>query len=112
VTRRAPGRRGFTLIELMIALTISALLVGMILSIFTRMSTAYRTQQYVADLQRTLTAAHDVVQHDVRQAGFGLPDGWKRAAASWCGRPSRSATTRRRPTSSTCSSPTPRRRPG
>ncbi|MBP6847554.1 MAG: prepilin-type N-terminal cleavage/methylation domain-containing protein, partial [Kofleriaceae bacterium] len=51
VRRRQPGRRGFTLIELMIALTISALLIGMILSIFTRMSTAYRTQQYVADLQ-------------------------------------------------------------
>lgn len=77
--RRGAAGRGFTLIELMIALTISALLIGMILSIFTRMSTAYRTQQYVADLQRTLTAAHDVIQHDVRQAGFGLPDGWKKS---------------------------------
>ena len=63
---RAPRRRaGFTLIELMIALTISALLVGMILAIFTRMSTAYRSQQYVAELQRTLTAAHDVIGRDV-----------------------------------------------
>lgn len=78
MSRRA-SRRGFTLIELMIALTISALLVGMIMAIFTRMSTAYRAQQYVADLQRTLTAAHDVIQHDVRQAGFGLPDGWKKS---------------------------------
>ena len=83
-----PGRpgaagRGFTLIELMIALTISALLIGMILSIFTRMSTAYRTQQYVADLQRTLTAGHDVIQHDVRQAGFGLPDGWKKSGSQF-----------------------------
>ncbi len=74
MTRRARGR-GFTLIELMIALTISALMVGMILSIFTRMSTAYRTQQYVADLQRRLTAAHEVVQRDIRQAGFAMPDG-------------------------------------
>ncbi|MBL8625906.1 MAG: prepilin-type N-terminal cleavage/methylation domain-containing protein [Myxococcales bacterium] len=85
---RQPGRpgaagRGFTLIELMIALTISALLIGMILSIFTRMSTAYRTQQYVADLQRTLTAGHDVIQHDVRQAGFGLPDGWKKSGSQF-----------------------------
>jgi prepilin-type N-terminal cleavage/methylation domain-containing protein len=73
---RAPRRRaGFTLIELMIALTISALLVGMILAIFTRMSTAYRSQQYVAELQRTLTAAHDVIGRDVRQAGFQLLDG-------------------------------------
>ena len=81
--RRGAAGRGFTLIELMIALTISALLIGMILSIFTRMSTAYRTQQYVADLQRTLTAGHDVIQHDVRQAGFGLPDGWKKSGSQF-----------------------------
>ncbi|MEZ4400606.1 MAG: prepilin-type N-terminal cleavage/methylation domain-containing protein [Kofleriaceae bacterium] len=78
---RRPAR-GFTLIELMIALTISALLVGMILSIFTRMSTAYRTQSRVADLQRTLTAAQDVIQRDVRQAGFGMIDGVRVASAS------------------------------
>lgn len=75
MTPRRAGRRGFTLVELMIALTVSALLVGMILSIFTRMSTAYRSQQYVAELQRTLTAAHDVMGRDIRQAGFQLLDG-------------------------------------
>lgn len=74
---RRGRQRGFTLIELMIALTISALLVAMILSIFTRMSTAFRTQQAVAELQRTLTAGQDVIQRDVRQAGFQLLDGFR-----------------------------------
>ena len=75
MTARRSARAGFTLIELMIALTVSALLVAMILSIFTRMTTAFRSQQYVAELQRSLTAAHDLIGRDVRQAGFQLLDG-------------------------------------
>lgn len=82
LARRRSALRGFTLIELMIALTISALLVGMILSIFTRMSTAYRTQSRIADLQRTLTAAQDVIQRDVRQAGFGMIDGVRTSSSA------------------------------
>ena len=70
-------RRGFTLVELMVSLVISSLLVGMILSIFTRMSTAYRTQQHIAELQQVLTSAQELIQRDVRQAGFALPDGFR-----------------------------------
>jgi len=40
----------------MVALVVSSLLIGMILSIFTRMSLAYRAQQNVAELQQTLAA--------------------------------------------------------
>jgi hypothetical protein len=61
----------------MIALTISSLMVAMILSIFTRMSTAYRSQQNIADLQRILISGQDLVQRDVRQAGFQLIDGFR-----------------------------------
>lgn len=77
---RARGRhaRGFTLIELMISLLVSSLLVGMILSIFTRMSTAYRTQQHVAELQQVLVSAQELIQRDLRQAGFAIPDGFRR----------------------------------
>lgn len=76
---RARARAGFTLIELMISLLVSSLLVGMILSIFTRMSTAYRTQQHVAELQQVLIAAQEMIQRDLRQAGFAMTDGFKRA---------------------------------
>lgn len=79
---RRRHQRGFTMIELMISLVISSLLVGMILSIFTRMSTAYRTQQHVAELQQVLTAAQDMIQRDVRQAGFAMPDGMRVAGAA------------------------------
>lgn len=81
--RRRQGRtRGFTLVELMISLLISSLLVGMILSIFTRMSTAYRTQQHVAELQQVLVSAHEMIQRDLRQAGFGMPDGFKKSSTA------------------------------
>ncbi|HVV86614.1 MAG TPA: prepilin-type N-terminal cleavage/methylation domain-containing protein [Kofleriaceae bacterium] len=78
---RGGGQRGFTLVELMVALVVSSLLIGMILSIFTRMSMAYRAQQNVAELQQTLAAAQELLQRDVRQAGYQIPDGFLWAGA-------------------------------
>jgi len=81
--RRADRRRrqrGFTLIELMVALVVSTLLIGLILSIFARMSLAYRSQQNVAELQQILAAAHAQIGRDLRQAGFGMADGFFIAA--------------------------------
>ena len=80
--RRRARQGGFTLIELMVALVVSALLIGMILSIFTRMSMAYRAQQNVAELQQTLAAAQELIQRDVRQAGYQTPDGFRWAGAT------------------------------
>ena len=74
--RRASRGGGFTLIEVMIALVISALLVGLTLSIFSSMSVAFRTQQSIGELQSMLSAAHDRIALDVRQAGFGLRHGF------------------------------------
>lgn len=78
--RRARAQRGFTLIEIMIALVISTLLVAMIISIFTSMSAAYRTQQQVAELQQILQAAQVTVEGDLRQAGYRCPQGF-----TWAG---------------------------
>jgi prepilin-type N-terminal cleavage/methylation domain-containing protein len=73
--RRRPRERGFTLIELMIALVISSLLVGMILAIFMRMSLAYRGQQQVASVQQVLASARAMIETDAKQAGHQLPQG-------------------------------------
>ena len=73
------GERGFTLIELMIALAISSILVMMVLSVFSRMSSAYRRQQQVAELQGILSAAQNLLAQDARQAGFQLADGFRLA---------------------------------
>ena len=67
---------GFTLIELMIALVVSSLLVGMILAIFSRMSIAYRGQQQVAGVQQVLAAARAAIEFDAKQAGLGMAQGF------------------------------------
>lgn len=72
---RRPAR-GFTLIEVMVSLVISALLVGMVLSVFSRMSLAYRGQQNVAELQQILAAGQAMIERDLRQAGHQIPDGF------------------------------------
>lgn len=70
-------QRGFTLIELMIALVVSSLLVGMILAIFSRMSLAYRGQQQIAGVQQVLAAARATIELDARQAGLAMAQGFK-----------------------------------
>ncbi len=75
MSRRRP--RGFTLIELMVALLVSSLLVGMILAIFSRMSIAYRGQQQIAGVQQVLAAARATIELDARQAGLKMPQGFK-----------------------------------
>lgn len=75
--RVRPGQRGFTLIELMIALLISSLMVGLVFSIYTRMSVAYRGQSAVSELQQSLQAAKLQIEQPVRSAGHLIPDGFK-----------------------------------
>jgi prepilin-type N-terminal cleavage/methylation domain-containing protein len=72
-------QRGFTLIELMVALLVSSLLVGMILAIFSRMSLAYRGQQQIAGVQQLLAAARAAIELDAKQAGLGMPQGFRTA---------------------------------
>jgi prepilin-type N-terminal cleavage/methylation domain-containing protein len=72
-------QRGFTLIELMVALLVSSLLVGMILAIFSRMSLAYRGQQQIAGVQQILAAARAAIELDAKQAGLGMPQGFRTA---------------------------------
>jgi prepilin-type N-terminal cleavage/methylation domain-containing protein len=74
--RRGGAPRGFTLIELMVALAVSSLLVGMIFAIFIRMSAAYGRQQQVAEVQRKLAAARARIELDAKQAGLYLADGF------------------------------------
>jgi prepilin-type N-terminal cleavage/methylation domain-containing protein len=71
------SQRGFTLIELMVALVVSSLLVGMILAIFSRMSMAYRGQQQIAGVQQVLAAARATIELDAKQVGLEMPQGFK-----------------------------------
>lgn len=74
---RRVAQRGFTLIELMISLTIGSLLVIMVLTIFSRMSFAYREQQQIVNVQQVLTAARTALDLDAKQAGLAMAQGFK-----------------------------------
>ena len=78
--RARGGERGFTLVELMVALVVSSLLVGMLFAIFIRMSVAYRGQQQVAEVQGKLAAARARIEIDARQAGLAMANGFYLAA--------------------------------
>ena len=81
--KRRRSQRGFTLIELMVALVISSLLVGMILSIFLRMSLAYRGQQQVANVQSVLAGARQMIEFDAKHAGLGMTKGFRLPATGF-----------------------------
>ena len=72
----AAAQRGFTLIELMVALVVSSLLVGMILAIFMRMSIAYRGQAQIAEVQSKLAAVRAKLEYDAKHAGLGMAQGF------------------------------------
>ncbi len=62
--------RGVTLIELMIALTISAILVGGTYSIFITQQRTYTLQDQVVGVQQDARAALTVMARDIRMAGM------------------------------------------
>jgi prepilin-type N-terminal cleavage/methylation domain-containing protein len=73
--RRPGDSRGFTLIELLIALTLAALVVGGALQLHVSFNRQSQRQQTIAELQQTLRVSMLVLARALRQAGTGLPPG-------------------------------------
>ena len=65
-----PAEAGITLVELMVAVTLSSLAVAMIFAVYSRSSSAYHTQSGIAELQQTLRAASSQLVKDVRNSGY------------------------------------------
>ena len=63
-------QNGFTLVELLVALCVAAIILTSIVSIFSRMSRSYTIQNASADLQQGMRAALDVISRDLRMAGY------------------------------------------
>jgi prepilin-type N-terminal cleavage/methylation domain-containing protein len=61
---------GLTLIELMIALLISSLLLGVLYQIFIGQQKAYAVQEQVVDTQQNVRAAIDQMTQEIRMAGY------------------------------------------
>ncbi len=63
--------KGITLIELLVALVISAILVGAIYRTFIGQQKTYTVQEQVVDLQQNVRAATNRMMAEIRMAGFG-----------------------------------------
>ena len=73
IAQRAPQRArmlGMSLIELMTALVIGLLLIAGALTVYMQSRNSYRTTDSAARLQETARYAFDIIEPDVRLAGF------------------------------------------
>lgn len=65
-------RGGFTLTELMVASTISSLLVLSLVNMFVQQRRAYKSMQLINEMEQNVRVAADMVARDTRMAGYGL----------------------------------------
>lgn len=61
---------GFSLVEIMVALTLSLLLLGAVFQIFISTKASYRMNEGLARLQETARFAADILAGDIRMAGY------------------------------------------
>ncbi len=68
--------RGFTLVELMVSTVISMMIVAAATTVFNVQKRLFTTQDQTVELQSTAKITTDLMERDIREAGFGgLPDG-------------------------------------
>lgn len=72
-------QRGFTLIELIIAIALSTLVGVLIYTVFINQTSAYRSQADMGTMQQNLRVALEMLSRDVSMAGWGLS--W--SGATW-----------------------------
>ena len=71
VNRTLKNKNGVTLIELLIALVISALLIAALYRTFIGQQKTYIVQEQVVDTQQNVRVAINKMMRDIRMAGFG-----------------------------------------
>ena len=67
---RQPSRRGFTLLEVMVALAIGGIALGSLYAVGSASQRHFRQQQRISATQTSLRAAMDQLKHDFQRAGF------------------------------------------
>jgi prepilin-type N-terminal cleavage/methylation domain-containing protein len=67
------SERGFSLIEVLISITITVIVMGAVFGLLTRGQRSFQREPEVADLQQSGRTALDQVAKDILQGGAGLP---------------------------------------
>jgi prepilin-type N-terminal cleavage/methylation domain-containing protein len=70
-TDKLKSNEGLTLIELLIAMVISAILIAAIYHTFIRQQKTYTVQEQVVDMQQNVRVAINRMMREIRMAGFG-----------------------------------------
>jgi prepilin-type N-terminal cleavage/methylation domain-containing protein len=65
--------RGFTLIELMVAMTVASIVMAAIYSVYMGLTRSYTTQNAAADVQQAVRATIDFMAEDIMMAGLTDP---------------------------------------
>lgn len=68
-----PGERGFSMVELMVAMVITLVVSGAIYGLLTTGGNAFRREPEVADRQQNIRIAMDAIARDIENAGGGTP---------------------------------------
>ena len=69
------NNKGFSLIELLIAMAVSSIVMAMITSVYNLQQKAHVTQQQVADMQQNIRAAMYLMESEIRMAGYDPTEG-------------------------------------
>ena len=69
-----PDNKGFSLVELLIAMVIASVVGIAGISIFSSSNWSYKTQEDITEAQQNVRVAADRLAKDIRMAGYGLPD--------------------------------------
>lgn len=65
--------KGFSLVELMVAMVVTLIIAGAVFQLVTAGQSAFRKEPAVADRQQNIRVALDLIAQDVFQAGYGIP---------------------------------------
>ena len=65
-----PGRGGFTLVELMIAMALGLVVLGAMYGVFTTQSKQFSNQEQIVEMQQNARMAIDIISREIRMAGY------------------------------------------
>jgi prepilin-type N-terminal cleavage/methylation domain-containing protein len=67
------NQRGFSLVELVVAMTVTLIITGAVFQLVIAGKSAFRREPEMADRQQNIRVAMDIISQDVYKAGYGAP---------------------------------------